>query len=522
MEVRFIGKRTPVECRKDEWFIDCREGKIYVVISIENEWYRIVDESGEDYLYPPTVFEIVGGSDADIDPQDPVFNRSPNGDKKNDDAAPPGAVLYREACKLIDLTGQGKTGDYQKGARLLREAAELGHTDAMNILGMLYCYGYGVKKDNTQAIKWIRKSAAYGNPCAYLNLANMYEIGIGVPCDRKIAFDMYLAMAKSGSPDGMKAVGTMLYNGVNGEPDYNEAFRWYSQAAEWGEAGALDGVGWCYYNGNGVQQDYKKALEYFAMGAEKGNAYAAIHISRLYYHGKGVRQDYEQALCWAKEAAHQGLGVAMFDIAELHEEGKGVTKDIGIASVWYRRALSARYMEAQKSLERLQHYNKRAICPLSGEEIDDKLCQEINYRILPEWDILQSADIEVQKDIFSEYPSITDWNEAKNTCPDCPASYLNKTKCMVLCPCCGEGYVEFGHSFDICNVCDWEDDFAQFDDPHFAHGANKPSLAQARKAYKKGIRFPHSQIRGIQIEKAMKLMEKKHEALMPKMYQVWY
>lgn len=34
-------------------------GKIYDVISIEKEWYRIVDDSGEDYLYPLQQFEIV-------------------------------------------------------------------------------------------------------------------------------------------------------------------------------------------------------------------------------------------------------------------------------------------------------------------------------------------------------------------------------------------------------------------------------------------------------------------------------
>lgn len=34
-------------------------GKIYDVISIEKGWYRINDDSGEDYLYPPQQFEIV-------------------------------------------------------------------------------------------------------------------------------------------------------------------------------------------------------------------------------------------------------------------------------------------------------------------------------------------------------------------------------------------------------------------------------------------------------------------------------
>lgn len=33
--------------------------KIYDVISIEKDWYKIIDDSGEDYLYPLELFEIV-------------------------------------------------------------------------------------------------------------------------------------------------------------------------------------------------------------------------------------------------------------------------------------------------------------------------------------------------------------------------------------------------------------------------------------------------------------------------------
>lgn len=40
-------------------FLVLTKGKIYDVISIEKGWYRIVDDSGEDYLYPPGLFEIV-------------------------------------------------------------------------------------------------------------------------------------------------------------------------------------------------------------------------------------------------------------------------------------------------------------------------------------------------------------------------------------------------------------------------------------------------------------------------------
>lgn len=38
-------------------------GKIYDVLSIEMGLYRVIDESGEDYLYSPTAFEIVEEED---------------------------------------------------------------------------------------------------------------------------------------------------------------------------------------------------------------------------------------------------------------------------------------------------------------------------------------------------------------------------------------------------------------------------------------------------------------------------
>lgn len=34
-------------------------GKTYTVLSVEKGWYRIVDDSHEDYLYPPKLFKLV-------------------------------------------------------------------------------------------------------------------------------------------------------------------------------------------------------------------------------------------------------------------------------------------------------------------------------------------------------------------------------------------------------------------------------------------------------------------------------
>lgn len=50
MKVKWKGKTEYLVLTKD---------KEYDVMSIEKNWYRIIDDSGEDYLYPPHMFEVV-------------------------------------------------------------------------------------------------------------------------------------------------------------------------------------------------------------------------------------------------------------------------------------------------------------------------------------------------------------------------------------------------------------------------------------------------------------------------------
>ena len=49
MKVKYKGKTD----------VSLTSNKVYDVISVERSWYRIVDETGEDYLYPPEQFEMV-------------------------------------------------------------------------------------------------------------------------------------------------------------------------------------------------------------------------------------------------------------------------------------------------------------------------------------------------------------------------------------------------------------------------------------------------------------------------------
>jgi hypothetical protein len=50
------------------------------------------------------------------------------------------------------------------------------------------------------------------------------------------------------------------------------------------------------------------------------------------------------------------------------------------------------------------------------------------------------------------------------------------------CPCCGKLTLKEppGGTFLICEVCGWEDDPIQFDDPDYKGGANRVSLNEAK------------------------------------------
>ena len=50
MKAKFVHEGSPMTCTK---------GKVYDVLSIEYDSYRVIDDTGEDYLYDKSSFEVV-------------------------------------------------------------------------------------------------------------------------------------------------------------------------------------------------------------------------------------------------------------------------------------------------------------------------------------------------------------------------------------------------------------------------------------------------------------------------------
>jgi hypothetical protein len=54
---KFLGTSDP---------LGCINGKVYEIIGLDHGYIRVIDELEDDYLYPPTDFEIVEGSIAEL------------------------------------------------------------------------------------------------------------------------------------------------------------------------------------------------------------------------------------------------------------------------------------------------------------------------------------------------------------------------------------------------------------------------------------------------------------------------
>ena len=53
----------------------------------------------------------------------------------------------------------------------------------------------------------------------------------------------------------------------------------------------------------------------------------------------------------------------------------------------------------------------------------------------------------------------------------------------IKCPCCGKSTVS---EYDICTVCNWENDPIHRDNPELKGGANEMSLHEAIRAFENG------------------------------------
>lgn len=149
-----------------------------------------------------------------------------------------------------------------------KRRAEAGEAAAQVNLGLFYCFGKGVHRDQVEAVRWFRRAAEQGDAQAQYNLGIAYDTGDGVG------------------------------------RDVREAFRWFLRAANQGHAEAQFNVGICYGRGDGVAEDQVEFIKWMHLSAAGGYA-KGVEVLDI------ARQQYPQSLLTqAERCASQWLPMA--------------------------------------------------------------------------------------------------------------------------------------------------------------------------------------------------------------------
>ncbi|MCQ2079592.1 MAG: hypothetical protein MJZ38_06040 [archaeon] len=100
--------------------------------------------------------------------------------------------LLREADLLLE------DGDIVSAMTKYNEAADLGNSDAMYMLAILYHEGEVVKRNDPLAYDYLGRAALSGSIDAQMHLASSYEYGQGRPKDLNLALEYYAMAVANG------------------------------------------------------------------------------------------------------------------------------------------------------------------------------------------------------------------------------------------------------------------------------------------------------------------------------------
>ncbi|MFZ4455423.1 MAG: tetratricopeptide repeat protein [Bacteroidales bacterium] len=147
-------------------------------------------------------------------------------------------VSLRQRLVLYRMRKAKKHSDakhYDKAFRYYRASAEAGCVRAVCIMGLMYCQGKGVAKNEYKAFRYLCFSAQNNDGEAQFFLGEMYRMGIAteVNCEQALYWYQQSAFNPLSNESCLNAqyqLACMLYRGEGIPPNREMALYWLQQA----------------------------------------------------------------------------------------------------------------------------------------------------------------------------------------------------------------------------------------------------------------------------------------------------
>ncbi len=188
------------------------------------------------------------------------------------------ATAMRHLASMYDR-GVGVTADPVQAFGWYRRASA-SDAEAKFQLSRMYEVGRGTQRDARANLAMLREAADMGHRQAILTLASRLETGAGLNRDYNEAAQWYQRAASSGSVPAMLKLADWARRGRGMTRDLAQSVAWYRQA---GEAGSAEGA-WmaakAYLDGDGVERDETTGMTLLREASRLGNSQAASELKR--------------------------------------------------------------------------------------------------------------------------------------------------------------------------------------------------------------------------------------------------
>ena len=216
--------------------------------------------------------------------------------------------------------GITKTVDRTLADKFLKEAADLGHADALFFLGM----NAVESGDLEQARAYINSAIELGNMAGKYILAEISEQEYLGDSEElyKAGFKALKEKVEQGDLHYSNVLGYAYRFGIGTEENIKQAIKVFTPSAEQGNAMSLGHLGEIYFEQGKVEDAKKFTLK----SAEKNNSKAQLNLSF-------IDDDTEKSLYWLNRAAENNEISAIMNLAYYYHD-----KDIKKAASYYQKA----------------------------------------------------------------------------------------------------------------------------------------------------------------------------------------
>ncbi len=214
----------------------------------------------------------------------------------------------------MTLLGQGTDRDVARGLEQMNALADLGDTNALNLLGATYQRGIDgiLPGDPTRAYGYFRKAADAGSLDGKVMAGMMMVRGQGTARDVAAGLALVRAAADASDSNALVSLGDLMADGSVGAANVPEAVRAYEKAAEHGRYDALVRIGDIYRQGGPVPADPGKAFDYYRRAGLAGDATGRLRQGEMTARGEGTAQDIAAGLAMVTQVGVGGTPMPMW------------------------------------------------------------------------------------------------------------------------------------------------------------------------------------------------------------------